>query len=59
MLKIDPVALAVKLFNAYNGCPPNPWKTWDGKDVPQWAQLSDQVRTKWIAVAEEAREECA
>lgn len=31
---------------------PNPWKTFDGRDVPRWDQLNDQVRAKWCAVAE-------
>lgn len=42
---------AVRMFNAYNGQGPNPWKTWDGKDVPRWEQLNDQVRAKWEAAA--------
>lgn len=44
-------ALAVALFNAYNEQGPNPWKTWDGNDVPRWEQVNDQVRAKWSAVA--------
>lgn len=44
-------AIAKKLFNAYNAQGPNPWKTWDGKDVPTWDELNDQVRYKWTAVA--------
>lgn len=43
--------LAIKMFNAYNQEGPNPWKTWDGKDVPRWNDLNDQVRGKWIAAA--------
>lgn len=40
-----------ELFNIYNGQGPNPWKTFDGRDVPQWENTSDQVRAKWEAVA--------
>lgn len=41
------------LFNVYNNQGPNPWKTWDGKDVPRWHELSEQVKEKWRAVARE------
>lgn len=50
----DVVGLAKELFNAYNEQGPNPWKTFDGRDVPKWDELNDQVRAKWIAVAEKA-----
>jgi hypothetical protein len=43
--------MAELFFNAYNSQGPNPWKTWDGKDVPRWGALNDQVRAKWKAVA--------
>jgi len=43
--------LAETLFCAYNEQSPNPWKTWDGKDVPRWPALSAQVQEKWRAVA--------
>lgn len=46
--------LAERMFNAYNAQGPNPGKTWDGKDVPAWAALNDQVRGKWVAAAVEA-----
>jgi hypothetical protein len=46
---------AERLFNAYNETSPNPWKTWDGKDVPRWPALSDQVREKWRAVFRASR----
>lgn len=42
---------AEQLFNAYNNEPPNPWKTFDGRDVPRWDALSEQVKAKWRAVA--------
>lgn len=41
---------AEALFNEYNGTPPNPWKTHDGRDVPHWPAISDQVKEKWRAV---------
>jgi hypothetical protein len=50
--KIDQVAQ--RLFEVYNGQGPNPWKTFDGRDVPRWPELTDQVRAKWRAAAEEA-----
>lgn len=40
-----------QLFDVYNSQGPNPWKTFDGRDVPQWEATSDQVRAKWNAVA--------
>lgn len=40
-----------QLFNVYNEQGPKPWKTWNGHDVPRWADTSDQVRAKWNAVA--------
>lgn len=43
------------MFNAYNEQGPNPWKTFDGRDVPRWSELSDQVRGKWTAAAYVAR----
>jgi hypothetical protein len=47
--------LGEALFNAYNDQGPNPWKTFDGRDVPRWPDLSDQVRAKWRAVARAAQ----
>jgi hypothetical protein len=49
-----PSEFAERLFNAYNEQGPNPWKTFDGRDVPRWPDLSEQVREKWTAVAIEA-----
>jgi hypothetical protein len=43
--------IARRMFDAYNGEGPNPWKTFDGRDVPRWDQLNDQVRGKWTAAA--------
>lgn len=42
---------AERMFNAYNEQGPNPWKTFDGRDVPRWPDLTDQVRAKWVAAA--------
>lgn len=41
-------------YSRYNEQGPNPWKTYDGKDVPKWAELpekknGDQVQAKWRA----------
>jgi hypothetical protein len=47
--------LAEQLFNAYNEQGPNPWKTFDGRDVPKWEALTPQVLAKWIAVAVAAK----
>jgi hypothetical protein len=46
--------LAQQLFDAYNNAPPNPWKTFDGRDVPRWDGLTEQVRGKWLAAARAA-----
>lgn len=46
--------LAQKMFVAYNDQGPNPWKTFDGRSVPSWDELSDQVREKWFAAARAA-----
>lgn len=43
--------VARTMFDAYNAQGPNPNKTWDGKDVPPWEALNDQVRGKWKAAA--------
>lgn len=48
---------AKQLFEAYNEQGPNPWKTFDGRDVPRWELTSDQVRAKWEAVAREQSNE--
>lgn len=52
-LALDTIARV--FFNAYNDQGPNPWKTFDGRIVPPWDRLSDQVRAKWTAVATSAR----
>jgi hypothetical protein len=51
MTTLKEVEFAEILFNAYNEQGPNPWKTFDGRDVPRWGELNDQVRGKWRAVA--------
>lgn len=48
-------AVARKMYQAYNDQGPNPWKTFDGRSVPTWDEINDQVRGKWIAAAVEAR----
>lgn len=47
-------AMAKKMFDAYNEQGPNPWKTFDGRDVPRWDAITDQVRGKWVAAASAA-----
>lgn len=47
--------LAEALFNAYNECGPNPWKSVNGGTVPSWKACGDQVQGKWRAAAEAAR----
>jgi hypothetical protein len=49
------VDLAKTMFDAYNEQGLNPWKTFDGRDVPRWDELNDQVRAKWIAAANKAK----
>ena len=44
-------SVAEQMFNAYNEQGPNPWKTFDGRDVPRWDAITDQVRAKWEAAA--------
>lgn len=46
---------AQQMFEAYNAQGPNPWKTFDGREVPRWPELSDQVRGKWVAAAKSSR----
>lgn len=42
---------AKEMFEAYNAQGPNPWKTWNGGDVPSWDECGEQVQAKWIAAA--------
>lgn len=51
---INAEIIAEQLFNAYNEQDPNPWKTFDGRNVPRWKDLNDQVRGKWVAAAHKA-----
>lgn len=44
--------VARDMFNAYNAAGSNPGKTHDGKAVPAWEQLGDNVRAKWLAAAQ-------
>lgn len=43
--------LAREMFNAYNEVG-TPWKTFDGRDVPRWDQISEAVKAKWEGAAE-------
>lgn len=46
---------AKRMFDAYNAAGANPNKTFDGRDVPAWDGLNDDVRAKWVAAALEAQ----
>lgn len=56
MQALEDVVLAEAMFNAYNEHGPNPWQTFDGRDVPRWDAINDAVRAKWTASAKKARE---
>jgi hypothetical protein len=43
--------IAEKAFNAYNKQAGG--KTWDGKDIPPFAEVGDKVRANWIAAVKE------
>ena len=43
------VAYARRAFDAYNNAGANPGKTFDGRPVPAWENLNDDVREKWCA----------
>lgn len=45
-------ARARRMFNAYNE--KGGWKTFDGRPVPKWEDLGDEVRSRWAAAAEAA-----
>lgn len=42
--------LAETAFNAYNEVAPA-WRTFDGRPVPRWSEISEAVREKWRAAA--------
>jgi hypothetical protein len=42
------------LFDAYNAAGSNPGVTFDGRPVPTWDLLNDDVRAKWDAAADRA-----
>lgn len=43
---------ARRAFDAYNAAGANPGKTFDGRPVPTWEGLNDDVREKWCAAVE-------
>jgi len=48
----DPTDRARSMFNAYNE--QGGWKTFDGRPVPPWEDLGDDVRGRWVAAARAA-----
>ena len=50
------VEMAHRMFVAYNSAGERPWQTFDGRPVPTWEQLTDDVRAKWTAAAAKARD---
>jgi hypothetical protein len=55
LAQLDAKVIAQAMFDAYNGAGTAPWKTFDGRDVPHWFQISKEVQGKWEAAAEMAR----
>ena len=47
--KVDWARIACFAFEAYNSVGEKPWMTFDGRPVPRWAALNDEVREKWTA----------
>lgn len=43
--------LAISAYNAYGD--DAGWKTWNGKDMPQWDDLGIAVQSHWIAAVAE------
>jgi hypothetical protein len=46
-------AVAKAAYEAYNEAGVNKWKTFDGRDVPQWEALNDAVKEKWMAATKQ------
>jgi len=51
----QPKSLGQIAFEAYNGAGANKGLTYDGKPVPAWPDLSEDVRAKWEAAAAAVR----
>lgn len=47
--QVDWARIACTAFAEYNSAGATPWKTFDGRDVPRWPALNDDVRAKWTA----------
>lgn len=47
--KIDWARIACFAFEAYNSVGEKAWMTFDGRPVPRWPALNDEVREKWTA----------
>lgn len=46
---VDWQRIACAAFEAYNSVGEKAWMTFDGRPVPRWPALNDEVREKWIA----------
>lgn len=46
--------LSKATFEAYNAGGDNPGHTFDGRPVPKWEELTDDVRLKWSYAARRA-----
>jgi hypothetical protein len=46
---IDWARIACFAFEAYNSVGEKAWMTFDGRPVPRWPALNDEVREKWTA----------
>ena len=42
---------AETLYGKYNDTGPNRWRTFDGRQVPNFDAVGDQVQAKWCAVS--------
>lgn len=47
--KVDWARIACFAFEAYNSVGEKAWMTFDGRPVPRWPALNDEVREKWTA----------
>jgi len=39
-------------YEAYgDSCLPTPWRTWDNKPMPTWAELTPEIQRRWECAA--------